>query len=151
MGELLPRRAKPEHRARRALRPCSVGLEPLSFSEADRPLFQERCAGAPPGSIDDPDSVQRECGKENDVRGAPRGRSASPCTARGNDRNANPVNPERWDLRGRATSLSNVNHLRQPRGMGRPMRPARRLTPAVFGRGPAQMVCRLDGACPRPS
>ena len=39
------------------------------------------------------------------------------------------------------TRPSNVNHLRQPRGLGRPMRPARRLTPAVFGRGLAQMVC----------
>ena len=36
-----------------------------------------------------------------------------------------------------------VNHLRQPRGVGRPMRPARRLTPAVFGRGIAQMVCSI--------
>ena len=73
MCELLPRRAKPEHRARRALRPCSVGLEPMSFSAADRPLFRERCAGAPSAWIDDPDAVRRECEEEKDLRGAPRG------------------------------------------------------------------------------
>ena len=43
----------------------------------------------------------------------------------------------------RATASAIANHLRQPRGVGRPMRPARRLTPAVVGRGLSRMMCSM--------